>query len=216
MIKVNRVLISCVLGSQLILASPVYSAVDQATLLAKCEPLLSKARGILDAHNMKTSLEASAITGGGSLSDAACIDNLLDFDFDAFSSVGGLEDLFGGLMGTLKDEAMDSLKSMACDFADDLKAEADDFISCTANLSIDLGVAAGLSPPSLESCLGTGISEQGYNFNFSGGEGDHSLSRRLEGGFGSGSGNELQNESANELLNSLKDKAEDLKSLDGR
>mgnify|MGYP000669284707 CR=1 FL=1 len=208
MIKVNAVILSCVVGGSAI-ASPVSAAIDPAALLEKCKPLLDQVAGALDSRKKKTALESTAITGGGSLSDASCVDNLLDFEFDSFTNINGFEDLMGGLFSSLQNEAKDNLKNMACDFADDLKEQSNTFISCTANLSVDLGVAAGLSAPTMEACFGTGISDQGYNFNFQGGEGSNSLERRFGSSVSTGS-NQGNSSSATNLLNSLEDKVDQM------
>lgn len=192
---------------------------DHTMLLEKCQPLLTAVNDALESRKKKTAIEASAITGGGTLSEASCVDNLLDFEFDSFMGVGGFEDLLGGLFSTLQDDAKDNLKNMACDFADDLKAQSDSFISCTANLSVDLAVAAGMSAPTLESCFGTGMSGSGYDFSFSGGSGSNSIERRLGGDISVGGSNNDSTGSTNSQIDSLMDgiqnKVDDLNSMGG-
>lgn len=198
-----------------ICAPNAQAAIDSATLLEKCKPLLDAVNGALDMRKKKTAIEAGAISGGGSLSEASCVDNLLDFEFDSFMNVGGFDSLLGGLFDTLKNDVQDQLKQMTCDFADDLKAQSDDFLSCTANMSVDLSMAAGLSAPTLESCLGTGLSGNGYDFNYSGGEGSSSIGTRLGGDFNLGNGNQSSNSGAT-VIDSLQNKVEDLNNMGGR
>ncbi|WP_286241250.1 hypothetical protein [Neptuniibacter halophilus] len=211
--KVKTIAGALIACTTVLIAQPA-EALSREQLLENCKPLLDLANKALSDRKMKTAIEANAIDGGGALSEASCVDNLLDFEFDAFMNVGGFEGLLGGLFESMKGQVKDSLKNMTCDFADDLKAESDTFLSCTANMSVDLAVAGQLPTPSLESCLGTGLDGSGYDFSFSGGNGNYGISERFETGGGTSSSTGTQ--SSQQLLDAIGNKVNQLNQMGGQ
>ncbi|WP_299197668.1 hypothetical protein [uncultured Amphritea sp.] len=204
----------------LIMAVP-YSAFgsesDTSLVLQKCQPLIDAANNVLVQRKKKAAVEATAISGGGTLSEAACLDSLMGIDFDYFMNVSSLSGMVSGLFDNVKEQFQGSLKEMACDFSDELKAQSDTFLTCTANLSVDLSLAGGLPTPDLQSCLNTGMN--GYSFDYSGSEsygtGSSSISKRFSNSQTlTGSGTEAS-QSSTDLLNKISEKVQGLNSLQG-
>lgn len=208
-------------GCVLVMMFMPYSAMaiesNTSLILQKCQPLIDAANATLSQRKKKAAVEATAISGGGSLSEAACLDSLMGIDFDYFMNVSSLSGMVSGLFDNVKSQFQDSLMEMACDFTDELKAQSDTFLTCTANLSVDLNLAGGLPTPDLQSCLNTGMN--GYSFDYSGsqsyGTGSTSMSERLSTELPlSGSGTE-SSQSSSDLLNKISEKVQGLNSLQG-
>ena len=212
--KINKVV--RVIGVIAICQSASYVHAGSSELvLEKCRPLLDAVGTALDQRKKKTAIEATGITAGGSLSEAACIDNLMSFEFDSFMKIPSLNGLLGGIFEGFKKDVRDSLTQMACDFSDELKAQTDTFLSCTANMTVDLNMAAGIPTPELQSCLNTGM--DGYSFDYSAdqsfGTGTSSLERRSGITLGDLTNSAYQSQSSSNLLDTINQKVEALNSL---
>jgi hypothetical protein len=182
--KVN-VIVCSVFCFQLFVATNSSAALSPEEIFEKCQPLRDAVKAALDNRKKKVLIEADGISGGGSLSEASCVDQLLDFEFDAFA-LSGLGGVLSGVFDKIKQQALEQLSQLVCDFADDLKHEADEFLSCTATFSVNLEAMGDLPSPDLQSCLGSGFSGSDYGYTYSSGEGDSSIGINEGGTIGAG------------------------------
>ncbi|SIQ98771.1 hypothetical protein [Marinobacterium stanieri] len=136
-----------------------------ADVMARCQPLISAAKGALSNRKAKSAAEATGITAGSSLSEAACVDSLFDISFDSFMLVPSISSIIGGAFEQLKKQFINAIRNAVCDFGNNLKEETDKFLTCTANVSVSLSGGGGLGSFDAESCLGTGIDGFEYNMD---------------------------------------------------
>lgn len=194
--------------SQVLTIETSRAAFTQAEMLAKCKPLLDAVQGSLDNRKRKVLFEAEGITGGSSLSEGSCVDNLLEFQFDAFA-LTGISGAIGAGISQLKEEALQKVAQLACDFADDLKAEADEFLSCTATFSVNLEAMGQLPTPDLQSCFGTGLSGSDFGYSYSAGKGSESIGTS----FGGSVGTDEAQEKNKALFDSIRTKIDSLNDM---
>lgn len=220
---INAVAVAISLCCLSVAPAPAY-ALTKAQILDNCSPLLDAANSALAARKAKAAVQAKAITGGGDVSANACIDSLRKIQTpDAFLKIPSLSSVVSSGIQKVRDEFQSGLMNMVCDFTQDLKDNADQFLSCSAAFSV--GVTGGVTQNmDLQSCLGTGLNGTNISFSKSIGEGDTFKSRLSENAStnpgindsAAGTGSKPGGASgANSLMNSVKEKINGLNELRG-
>ncbi|WP_370238907.1 hypothetical protein [Neptunomonas phycophila] len=190
------------------LGCTVSTAHGSSSLSDDCAPLLQAVEAAKTARINKAVIESATITGGQELSTAACIGTLMDIDFDFFSGIGSWSGVLNGVFSKVKNQVKDAFTNMVCDVSNDLKANADTFLSCSASLDVSLDAAAGMDVPDLAACLGAG---DAFNLDFSQGVSVGNGSTSIGIGKSLSTGSSSSNSSS--LLNSLKSKVDSVNSL---
>lgn len=117
----------------------------------KCPALVQAATKKATEQRAIGNAAAEQITSGETLKNKTCLDDIEGFNFDFFGSIPSLT---GEVLRRAKQEAMDQLRSLACEAGNEAINAGNKLLTCNAALGLSIDGSAGFESINVEECGG--------------------------------------------------------------
>lgn len=117
----------------------------------KCPGLVQAATKKATEQRAIGNAAAEQITSGESLKNKTCLDDIEGFNVNFFGSIPSLT---GEALRRAKEEAMNQLRSLACEAANEAINAGNTLLTCNAALGLSIDGSAGFESINVEECGG--------------------------------------------------------------
>jgi hypothetical protein len=188
-VKNIKIIKSSMFIVSLTLSGSIFADHNAASKSIKCPELVKAANAAAVEQRARGNAASEQVDSGGSLQRKTCLDDLDGIGFDFFSSVPSLQ---GAAIKAMKDKATKTMRSLACDAANEIASAGKKMLTCNAAIGIKISGSAGFGSLNVSECGGLdldGTIDAGQHNIGNGSQVNGGLDTKVEGKTSTGNAN---------------------------